>query len=322
MKYRCLIIGLGQVGMGYDITHNANQLILTHCRALSTHPMFEILGAVDPSISKRSVFEDHYGKKAYIDTVHAMEELSPNLVIISSPTSSHCKVVKEVLNNAKPTAILCEKPLAYNLTDAKEIVQSCDDAGVHLFVNYHRRCDPGVIEIKKRISSGFIESPIKGTVWYSKGFMNNGSHFLNLMQFWLGSVKNCSIISKGRSWNNKDPEPDVYIEFEKGSIVFCAAWEEMFSYYTAEIISATGRVFYDRGGEYIQWQSTINDPKFNEYTILESEPEIIENNMDRYQYNVIEHLIKKLQNKESSICTGIDALETQKAIHGILDIRN
>tara|TARA_B100001250_G_C19808350_1_gene794503 strand:- start:200 stop:1168 length:969 start_codon:yes stop_codon:yes gene_type:complete len=322
MTYSCLIIGLGQVGMGYDITHNDNHLVLTHCRALSMHPMFEILGAVDPSMKKRSVFEEHYGKKGYKDIVHAMEELSPNLVIISSPTSSHCKVVKEVLDNIKPIAILCEKPLAYNLTDAKEIVQSCEDAGVHLFVNYHRRSDLGVIEIKKRISSGLIESPLKGIVWYSKGFMNNGSHFLNLMLFWLGPVKKYSIISKGRLWNNKDPEPDVYIEFEKGSIIFCSAWEEMFSHYTAEIISASGRIFYDRGGEHIQWQSTINDSKFNEYTILESEPEIIKNNMNCYQYSVIENLFKMLQGKDSSICTGIDALETQKVIHRILEARN
>ena len=62
-KEKCLVIGLGQIGMGYDITHNDNQLVLTHCRALSMHPMFEILGAVDPSMDKRSVFEEHYGKK-------------------------------------------------------------------------------------------------------------------------------------------------------------------------------------------------------------------------------------------------------------------
>ena len=319
MTYSCLIIGLGQIGMGYDITHNDNQLVLTHCRALSMHPMFEILGAVDPSMDKRSVFEEHYGKKGYKDIVHAMEELSPDLVIISSPTSSHRKVVKEVLNNVRPLAILCEKPLAYNLIDAREIVQSCDDAGVQLFVNYHRRSDSGVIEIKNRISSGFIASPIKGIVWYSKGFMNNGSHFLNLMQFWLGSVKKHLIITNGRLWNNKDPEPDVLIEFEKGSIVFRAVWEEMYSYYTAELVSSTGRIFYDRGGENIEWQKTINDPRFKGYTILNPEYETIENNMNRYQYNVAEHIIKMLQGEKASICNGIEALETQKVIHKILD---
>ena len=68
-----------------------------------------------------------------------------------------------------------------------------------------------LIDIKKRISSGSIARPIKGNVWYSKGFIHNGSHLVNLMEFWLGSVIKHSIISNGRFWNDKDPEPDGLI---------------------------------------------------------------------------------------------------------------
>ena len=321
MRYRCLVIGLGQIGMGYDLLLSQDRAIFTHCRAFSLHPMFEILGAVDPSAAMRSVFEEHYGKIAYEDIPSAMKELSPDLVVISSPTDSHCRVVKQVLTHSKPMAILCEKPLAYELIDAIDIVQSCDDVGVKLFVNYHRRSDQGVIEIKKRILSGGIAGPIKGNIWYSKGFMHNGSHFVNLMQFWLGSVKKYSIISNGRLWNDKDPEPDVFIEFDQGSIVFSAAWEESFSHYTAEIISSTGRILYDRGGELIQWQATFDDPEFNGYTILKPEPEIIKNGMDRYQYHVAEQLFLMLEGKDASLCSGADALETHEAIHEILNSR-
>ena len=321
MKYRCLIIGLGQIGMGYDLTLPKNEAIFTHCRALSRHPKFEILGAVDSSLERRLVFKEHYGKKAYGDISHAMKEFSPDLVVISSPTDSHYAVVKQVLDQSKPMAILCEKPLAYELTDAINIVQSCANLGVRLFVNYHRRSDPGVIEIQKRIFSGSIARPIKGNVWYSKGLLHNGSHFVNLMQFWLSSVKKHSIISNGRLWNDEDPEPDVYVEFEQGNIVFSAAWEESFSYYTAEMISPSGRMLYDRGGELIQWHSIIDDPKFNGYTILKSDPEIIKNGMNRYQYHVAEQLSLMLEGKEAALCSGSEALETQEVIQKILNSR-
>ena len=118
-----------------------------------------------------------------------------------------------------------------------------------------------------------------------------------------------------------DPEPDVFVEFDKGSIVFSATREESFSHYTAEMICSTGRLFYDRGGELIQWQATLDDPQFSGYTILKPESEIIQNGMDRYQYHVAEQLFLMLEGKEASLCSGAEALDTHKAIHKILNSR-
>lgn len=317
MVYNCLIIGLGKIGMGYDLTHNNEELVFSHSKALFKHPMFKVLGAVDPSRDKRLTFEKYYGGKTYDNISEALKELSPEIVIVSSPTDTHYAVLKDVLKYTLPKAVLCEKPLASNFNESKKIVRLCDSFGVKLFVNYHRRSDPGVINIKDRILSGNISEPIKGLVWYSKGFLHNGSHFLNLMEFWLGPVKKHSIISDGRLWMKKDPEPDIYIEFDMGSIVFRSVWEEMFSHYTAEIISPAGRIFYDRGGEYIQWQGTANDQKFDGYTILNSTPEIIKNDMNHYQYNVYQELIKNLHGEDSSLCTGQEALDTQETIQKI-----
>ena len=95
----------------------------------------------------------------------------------------HSLTLKEVLAHSTPKLILCEKPLAYDLDEAGEMVEACESAGVKLFVNYMRRADPGAIEIKARIESGQIATPIKGVAWYSKGFLHNGSHFFNLLEF-------------------------------------------------------------------------------------------------------------------------------------------
>jgi len=321
MQYKCLIVGLGQIGMGYDLSLEPERAIFTHTRAFSVHPSFEIVGAVDTSEAKRSIFEAQFRRPAYEDIHSAMKELSSDIVVISSPTAYHCMHVREVLSLAKPLAILCEKPLSYDLVEAHEIVQSCERSGVKLFVNYMRRSDPGAIEVKKRITNGSIAQPIKGTVWYSKGFLHNGSHFFNLMQFWLGTFMQHSIISKGRLWNNIDPEPDIFVEFERGCVIFCAAWEESYSHYTVELISHSGRLRYDRGGEHIQWQATINDPDFIGYTILKPEPEIIQNGMARYQYHVADHLFLALKGKEASLCNGAEALDTLKAMFEILNSR-
>lgn len=321
MIYKCLIVGLGQIGMDYDLRFTPEQAIFSHSRAFSVHQSFEIIGAVDPSGDQRKSFEKHFGKPTFHDIPSAITRLKFDVVVISSPTTLHHAHIKQILSLSKPMAVLCEKPLAYDLVEAKEIVQSCYKCGVKLYVNYIRRSDPGVIEVKKQINSGLIANPIKGTAWYSKGFLHNGSHFFNLLQFWLGPFQQHFIINKGRLWQDQDPEPDVYVEFEQGHVVFLAAWEESYSHYTIELVCPTGRLRYDRGGKLIQWFNTINDPEFQGYTILNPEPDIIRNGMSKYQYNVAVQLVLALEGKEASLCTGTEALETLKVMHDILNSR-
>ena len=217
MIKKCLIIGLGQIGMGYDLANNLEHFVYTHAKAFSIHPQFDLIGAVEPSETKRKTFRKYYDLPVYSNVVEALKETECNVIVIAVPTSSHHNLIKEVLELCSPELILCEKPLAYDLVEANSIVQMCKIADVQLVVNYMRRADPGSIEIKNRIESGIIQEPIKGIVWYSKGFLHNGSHFFNLLEFWLGPFIKGKIIEKGRKLNNHDSEPDLQVEFEKGN---------------------------------------------------------------------------------------------------------
>jgi predicted dehydrogenase len=214
---------------------------------------------------------------------------------------------------------LCEKPLAYDPLVAHRMVEACDNAGVQLFVNYMRRADPGVIEIKRLMESGAITLPIKGTAWYSKGFLHNGSHFFNLLEFWLGPFERARMLDKGRTCGDEDSEPDVQVEFEHGSVVLLAAWEEAFSHYTIELMSRSGRLRYEQGGEYITWQPPHADPGFSGYKTLQAVPILIDNDMSRYQWHVADQLANALDGKPYSLCTGRQALATLEAMHQIVN---
>ena len=113
----------------------------------------------------------------------ALKQLKPDLVIIATPSRSHGAILKKVLSTHRPGLIVCEKPLDLKLDDARTMVDICKKEGIELFVNYMRRTDPGVIEVKRRLSEKEIITPVKVNVWYSKGILNNGSHFINLMEF-------------------------------------------------------------------------------------------------------------------------------------------
>jgi predicted dehydrogenase len=315
-----LIIGLGQIGMEYDLNIPVDQAVFTHARAFSIHPEFELLGAVDPSSEKRSRFTQKYDKPAFADIAEALQRTNPQIVVIASPTDYHRAILEEVLSLSKPLAILCEKPLAYNISDARLMVELCEQKGVRLFVNYVRRSEPGSIEVSDRIHKGLIKVPIKGMVWYTKGFFNNGSHFFNLLEFWLGAYQRSTVISEGRLWQDTDPEPDIFVEFERGGITFLAAWEESFSHYTIELLSPSGRLRYEKGGGYIVWQATHTDPSFPDYSVLKDSPEIIPNSMDRYQWHVTDQLNKALAGQAASICSGSEAFTTLEYMNQIIKI--
>ena len=318
MPEKCLIIGLGQIGMSYDLHHDTSLEVYSHARAISLHSDFELIGGVDSSLLQRSIFEKHYTRPVFDNVSDAMRQLQPTVVVIASPSESHAAVLNQVLSQSKPKIILCEKPLAYNLTEAREMVDACDKAGINLYVNYMRRADTGVIEVKRLIDENKISAPIKGVVWYSKGFLNNGSHFFNLLEFWLGSFIGFKILDVGRLWDDVDPEPDVEVKFEHGTVAFLSAWEEAFSHCTLELVSQSGRLRYEQGGESIAWQSVVPDPNFSGYKILNIAPKMIANGMNRYQLHVFDQLAASLVGKHNTLCTGHQALATLESMYEII----
>jgi len=317
MTERCLIVGLGKVGMGYDLELDPATAIYSHARAFSLHTAFELICAVDPSAAQRELFECHYRRPAYANIESALKDGTASIVIIASPTVKHSEILNMVLQS-KPKLILCEKPLAHDLVEARKMVEACEDAGVKLFVNYMRRSDLGAIEVKKRIEQGIISLPIKGVAWYSKGFLHNGSHFFNLLEFWLGSFVSAKVLDSGRLWDSQDPEPDVQVEYERGKVVFQAAWEEAFSHYTIELLSPSGRLRYEQGGESIAWQSTYPDPNISGYEILKPVSEMISNDMTRYQWHVADQIANALGDRPHNLCTGRQALETLEKMYQII----
>lgn len=318
MRYRTVIIGLGQIGMGYDLQLDRKKYIYSHARSFQTHPDFDLVAAVDTVQENRELFTKEYGVPSYLTYADAVKGVKPDLVAIAVPTILHSSVIAEVLNVAPPKAILCEKPLAYSVADGLQIVDLCAKKNVCLYVNYMRRSEQASVEVKRRIQNNEIRGPLKGCVWYSKGLIHNGSHFFNLLEYWLGKMQNFQIISFGRLLSNSDAEPDFQVSFENGSVVFLAGKEENFSCYSIELLAQNGRLRYEEGGRSIEWRPAIKDNQLQNYTFLSKQPEMILNDFDRYQYQVVHQLARALAKQPASICTGIDALETLRNIQTIL----
>lgn len=312
------VIGLGDIGMVYDLT--LPDSVLSHARAFFKHPEFKLIGGVDSKDSLRNIFTENYNAMAFSNVSELIKHCSPDIVVISTPTDTHLKIINELLQLHVPQLILCEKPLAYSAEESKDIIDLCNKYNTKLFVNFIRRTDTAAINVKSRISSGKIQMPFKSIIWYSKGLIHNGSHFMDLMTFWFGSVQSIKLISVGLNIGSNDAEPDFEVTFDNGSAIFCSAEDEKFAHYTIEIVASNGRLRYEQDGE-IFWQKTAKHKSIENYRQLNSDIEIIKHNTSQYQYNVADHLYLALSDQAHELCSGVQAFETMTWLHKILDER-
>lgn len=315
-----MLVGLGAIGMGYDLDHPAASCVTTHARAFTLHEAFGPLVGVDPSLARRHTFTATFGGAVYASLQEALQSHAPNVAVIATPTASHPEVLFAILERSSPRVILCEKPLASEPTAAQHMVEACRKRDIALYVNYMRRADPAVDAVRRMIAEGRIASPLKGVVWYSKGLVHNGSHFVDLMRHWLGAVCDARLMRSGRRWADADPEPDFVFEYARGSVDFMAANEECFSHYTAELVARNGRLRYEAGGGRVEWQGVIADPECAGYRILAYPPELLPSDMTKSQLNVVREIASVLSGHGSSLCSGGEGLETLRDIYRVIGL--
>jgi predicted dehydrogenase len=314
-----VLVGLGQIGMGYDKVLDPARFVTTHARAFSQHSEFHLEAGVDCNPHLREEFEATYGCASYPDIEGACAAHSADVAAVALPTQLHADALGRILRFAQPRAILCEKPLAYAADDAKHMVRSCAENGVSLYVNYMRRSDPGVIEVKRRIDTGLIETPVKGRVWYTKGWLHNGSHFFNLLEYWLGPMMEFKVLKKQHAEDENLVDIDVWVAFERGEMTFLAAWEEAFSYSEIELFSPSGRLRYGSDTHHIDWQAKIPNERFKGYTSLSGDVEEILMTRERYQLQVADQLAFSLKGHTAQLCTGANALKTLINMRKVLE---
>ena len=181
MKFSCLIIGLGKVGMMYDF-HNPT--FRTHLSTIQKLNNFYIKGAVDTSPYKRKKFEKKFNKPSFSNLVKAVTKLNPSILIIAVDIESVSKVYETIIkNNLKFKAIIFEKPVANKIQTAKKIFKYCNKNKIYVFVNYMRRFDKSIEKIKNMIDENKLGLIKKINVNYKKGFVNSCSHYINFLDY-------------------------------------------------------------------------------------------------------------------------------------------
>lgn len=319
MRLTATVIGLGKIGLGYDYHLDNAKCILTHCAGFAEHKNYQLMAAVDPDYEKRQLFTKKYHAPAYETVKEMLTHHHPDVISLAVPTDYHYSSFCDAII-AKPKAIICEKPIAPSLKEAQAMFEMAKQNNCSLLVNYIRRFDSGVISLRKAIHNHAIGDVYKIIVTYSNGILNNGSHYIDLLQFLFGNISQIKIIKKG-SLHLLDPEPDVYCQIGSKDVYFLASRNEYetFVYHDITFIGTEGIIKYQNGGEVIIQQNKTVDKVFSSVSTLSDEIQLIPNEMYKYQWHVCDHLYRHLSDGHELNSNGQTALETLSVVENIMN---
>lgn len=169
------------MGYQYSSAETSPEAVLTHLDALQRHNSFELTAAVDLNEELCNRFELKHGIKTFNSVSSIPESLQFDLVVVSTPTSSHSEVLAEIVKKS-PKLILMEKPLGASHHEAIEIEQTLSTSSSVLAVNFQRSFSKTITSLAARIKSRDLIGPFHMQCQYTGTLLNNGSHLVSLIQ--------------------------------------------------------------------------------------------------------------------------------------------
>lgn len=172
---RAAVIGLGRMGMRHieaiiglgmkvcGVSDIAEQARVTACETCK----------LDPSTS-------------FADGADMLRSVRPDALVVATTAPSHAPLVGAAAE-AGVRFILCEKPMATSLTEAREMMNACNRSGTVLAINHQMRFMEQYTRVKALIGSEQL-GPLASVVVAASNFglAMNASHYFEMFRYVSG----------------------------------------------------------------------------------------------------------------------------------------
>lgn len=180
-KYRIAIIGLG--GMGGH-----------HAQAAKLEENCELIAGAEINPDRAKAWGERFSVKAIYDDYEKMlDEQKPDIVII--PTQAPMHHPPTIAAAQRGIHVFCEKPIALNLIQADEMVETCDQNSVKFAINHIKRASPYNRHVLSLIENGEIGDVVlmkatdKGGRKVGNSLMEMGTHLYDWLRLFGGDVE-------------------------------------------------------------------------------------------------------------------------------------
>ncbi|AMV39617.1 Gfo/Idh/MocA family protein [Planctomyces sp. SH-PL62] len=167
------------------------------------------------------------------------------VVDVAVPPAEQPDVIRRIVGHPrKVRGILAQKPLALSLAEARELVESCEAAGVVLQVNHNMRYDHSVRALRSLLDRKALGDPVLATIemraiphwmpWARDGRSLStfimSIHHLDTLRYWLGDPQRV-LASTRPDPRTKFPHADgvnlVILEYADGARGAC--WDDVWA---------------------------------------------------------------------------------------------
>jgi UDP-N-acetylglucosamine 3-dehydrogenase len=123
-----------------------------HIRVCCELDGLDVVGVVEPNAEAAARVARLFHVRTFDTVSHLLAEAKPDILIISTPTSTHFAVAREAI--AAGVHLLIEKPIAATVAEGRELVAAAARAGINLGVGHIERFNPAIRELKKHLDAG------------------------------------------------------------------------------------------------------------------------------------------------------------------------
>lgn len=308
MKYRTAIIGCGRIAGGYD-TAIPTEWSFTHAGAYHLFPKTELVGICDRDAFALKRFCQKWGNVAcYQNPEEMLMQAQPQIVSICTPTEVHLENFKLVCKH-DVRALFCEKPLSYDFDEAKQMGELLQERVVA--VNYFRRWNQTFQSLRERITQGNYGLPQKVVAYYSKGFIHNASHSIDLLLWFFGPALSAQV-TKCFWQDSHDAGINFSLSFGGGFSADLFHLQHLdYNFMEVDLIFSKGRVVLaQRGQEMIEY-NVVSEPYYGQFSILK-ETERQETDWRHCMQSAVENIVACIENGGRPLCSMDEAFRTQE----------
>ena len=290
----------------------------------------ELVAVMRRDVAKARDFARRHKAKSYY---HRAEELVKdqeiNAVYVATPPDTHSQYTIMAANAGKH--ILCEKPMALNITQCKEMMIACQKNRVHLMIAYYRRCYPQIRKIKSLLNRGDLGRIIQAKIHLAASFPNKlpggdrvwrailaksgggllvdiGSHRIDALIYLLGKVKGiAALVNRHTPGALVEDSVQAILKFRNG--VLANLMIDSASRYSADSFEIYGTKGYAIASPLGKFRLRV----------------CIDKNERAYSFKpllpthilLVRHFLRVINGKESSISSGEDGIRTTEVIEAI-----
>ena len=308
-KYNALIIGAGNIGAFVD--NPRSKAILTHAHAYAQHPNFKLIGFVDKDLGKSKKAASIWGTVWFKSIEEAFEHSRIDVVSVAVPDGQHYFVLKK-LAGLQPKAVFAEKPLVTNQMEAKYIKSLYQKKNIPILVNYSRRFVPHYQTIKKDIEKGNLGGYLAGAGYYGRGLIHNGSHLIDLLRYFVGSIEQVTPLDSLVDFSPKDKSISAILRFANGKQFYLQCVDSRkYSIFEIDLMFEKSRIRFCNSGFKIEKYTISNNTFFKgQKNMLKKSG--MSTSLDKAMLYAVDNIFQHLENGQDlkvSLQEGYDTLQ-------------